>query len=255
MKSPFPGMDPYLQQHWRDVHTRLTIYACDQMQAGLPSGLVARVEERVYLEKEGVFVVERRKRRGTAAAANRGGVALAEPVIVKFRNEPISETFIQILDARSGKQVVTVVEFISPTNKIPGDGYDLYRQKQMEAEQAGVSLVEIDLVLGGKRVLSVPLSRIKFRYRTRYQAIVRRGWNWQEAAVYPLPLQGRLPVIPIPLRQADREARLDLQALIEKCYQNGCYDDIDYQADADPPLEGHDAEWADALLREAGKRK
>src|ERR1700688_4955997 len=111
MKSPFPGMDPYLQQHWRDVHTRLTIYACDQLQGGLPTGLVARVEERVYLEKEGeagrsfypdVFVAERRKRRSTAAAS-RGDVTLAEPVIIKFRNEPITEPFIQILDVKSGK--------------------------------------------------------------------------------------------------------------------------------------------------------
>ena len=263
MKSPFPGMDPYLQQHWRDVHSSLVIYARDQLQRGLPSGLVARVEERVYLEKEGeadrsifpdVFVVERPKRR-RAAGASRGGVALAEPVIVKFRNEPLTETFLQILDAKSGKRVVGIVEFISPTNKIPGAGYDLYRQKQMEAEQAGISLVEIDLVLGGHRVLSVPLSRIKFRYRTRYQAIVRRGWNWQEAAVYPLPLNDRLPAIPVPVRQTDRDAPLDLQALIDQSYQNGCYDDIDYQEESDPPLEGNDAVWADKLLREAGKRK
>ena len=125
---------------------------------------------------------------------------LAEPVIVKFRNEPITERFIEIIDCSSGNRVVTVIEFISPTNKIPGNGFDLYRQKQRELQQAGVSLVEIDLVLGGKRVLSVPLSRIKFRDRTRYQAIVRRGWQWQEAEVYALPLHKRLPAIPIPLR-------------------------------------------------------
>jgi len=29
MKSPFPGMDPYLEQHWRSVHHRLLTYmAC-----------------------------------------------------------------------------------------------------------------------------------------------------------------------------------------------------------------------------------
>ena len=160
-----------------------------------------------------------------------------------------------MIDAKSGKQVVSIIEFINPTNKIPGAGFDLYQQKQMEAEQAGISLVEINLVLGGKRVLSVPLSRIKFRYRTRYQAIVRRGWNWQEAEVYPLPLNERLSVIPVPLRRTDRDARLNLQSLVDKCYQSGCYDDIDYQEDADPPLEGHDAEWADALLRGARKRQ
>jgi len=29
MASPFPGMDPYLEQFWRDVHARLIIYAAD----------------------------------------------------------------------------------------------------------------------------------------------------------------------------------------------------------------------------------
>jgi hypothetical protein len=52
MKSPFPGMDPYLEQHWRDVHSSLVIYARDALQQLLPAGLVARVEERVFLEPE-----------------------------------------------------------------------------------------------------------------------------------------------------------------------------------------------------------
>ena len=29
MPSPFPGMDPYLEAHRRDVHARLIIYASD----------------------------------------------------------------------------------------------------------------------------------------------------------------------------------------------------------------------------------
>jgi hypothetical protein len=263
MKSPFPGMDPYLEQHWLDVHSRLVIYACDQLQGLLPTDLVARVEERVYLEKEGipdrsvfpdVRVVERGSRGGTAVAT-KPNLDLAEPLIVEFHDEPITETFIKILDARTGNQVITVIEFVSPTNKMPGAGYRMYRRKQRELKKAGVTLVEIDLIRGGRRVLSVPLGRIRFKDRTRYQAIVRRGWQWHRAEVYPLPLHKRLPVIPIPLRQTDSDARLNLQALIELCYQNGRYDDIDYSEDPDPPLEGHDAEWADSLLREAGKRK
>ena len=50
MPSPFPGMDPYLEAHWRDIHTRLIIYASDALQAVLPTGLRARVEESVLLE-------------------------------------------------------------------------------------------------------------------------------------------------------------------------------------------------------------
>jgi hypothetical protein len=50
MASPFPGMDPYLEQHWGDVHQSLIIYAGDHLQKLLPKDLRARVEERVFVE-------------------------------------------------------------------------------------------------------------------------------------------------------------------------------------------------------------
>jgi hypothetical protein len=50
MNSPFPGMDPYLEQYWREVHVRLIAYAGDSLQERLPAGLRARIEERVFLE-------------------------------------------------------------------------------------------------------------------------------------------------------------------------------------------------------------
>ena len=43
MKSPFPGMDPYLEQRWRDLHTRLVHYSCDEIQTRLPTDLFAHV--------------------------------------------------------------------------------------------------------------------------------------------------------------------------------------------------------------------
>ena len=43
MNSPFPGMDPYLEQYWQDVHARLILYACDQLEDQLPGNLIARV--------------------------------------------------------------------------------------------------------------------------------------------------------------------------------------------------------------------
>jgi len=50
MKSPFPGMDPYLEAHWLDVHSRLVAYAADALNEVLPETLVARMEERVAVE-------------------------------------------------------------------------------------------------------------------------------------------------------------------------------------------------------------
>ena len=52
MPSPFPGMDPFLEAHWGDIHAALSIYARDQLQQRLPNDLVASVEEYVVLACE-----------------------------------------------------------------------------------------------------------------------------------------------------------------------------------------------------------
>ena len=52
MPSPFPGMDPFLEDHWGDVHTSLSTYARDQIRPQLPTDLRVRVEEYVGLEIE-----------------------------------------------------------------------------------------------------------------------------------------------------------------------------------------------------------
>lgn len=263
MPSPFPGMDPYLEMHWRDVHHRLVTYASDQLQPRLPRDLRARVEERVYVESEAaepqrsvypdVRVVETRPRRGQEPQAV-GVVEVSESVVIHLENEPVTEGYVQIIDVASGGRIVTVIEFLSPTNKTPGEGQDLYLRKQREVREAGASLIEIDLVRAGRWVLAVCEDAIPPAYRTTYRICVRRGWKPLEAEVYRAPLKARLPVIAVPLRDTDPEAALDLQSLVDQAYRNGAYDDLDYRADLRPPLVGPDAAWVDELLRSKGLR-
>jgi uncharacterized protein DUF4058 len=263
MSSPFPGMDPYLEQHWGDVHHSFITYARDQLRPKLPRDLRARVEERVFVESPigrerslvpDVRIFERgRGRSGSFASA--GSLSVAEPLILEV-DEPITQGFIEILDASSGNRVITVIEVLSPANKAPGEGQDLYVRKQQELRQAQVTLVEIDLLRGGKRLLPVPLRRLPPEYRTAYQVWVRRGWQPLSVEVYRASLREKLPTIKIPLRQSDADVLLDLQALIEQCYRNGSYEeDIDYQNDPEPPLGKSDARWAQALLRDKGLRE
>ena len=262
MPSPFPGMDPYLERHWGDVHQSLVTYARDLLQPRLPRDLRARVEERVYVESpEGsersmypdIRVVERGL--GKSSPAPTGGVAVAEPLVVHVPDEPVTESYIEIIDVGSGKRVVTVIEVLSLSNKIPGEGQELYLQKQQELKQGHVSLVEIDLLRAGKRMLMLPPHRIPLSYRTIYQVCVRRGWQPSAVEVYRVPLRERLPTIRIPLREADADVALDLQVLVDQCFRNGGYDDdIDYKAEPDPPLGPEDAIWADELLRSQGRR-
>ncbi len=50
MKNPFPGMNPWLEEHWQDVHAKFLVYACDQLNAKLPAGMQARVDERLAID-------------------------------------------------------------------------------------------------------------------------------------------------------------------------------------------------------------
>src|SRR5207237_4419329 len=111
--SPFPGMDPYLEAHWRDVHHRFTTYAADELQAQLPAGLRARVEERVFVESgealsRGIYpdirVIERDRGSALRSAA---GAVVAEPLIIQLADEPAPQGYIEIIDVGSGNRVIT----------------------------------------------------------------------------------------------------------------------------------------------------
>jgi hypothetical protein len=266
-------MDPYLERHWGDVHQALVTYIRDQLQPALPEGLRARMQERVYLESPAerheyypdVRVIERPRDMSTGGAtavaepavitrADDGSPAPAEPILIHLDQEPVTEGYIEIVDVKSGHRVITTIEVLSPSNKHVGDGQRLFLQKREDMKRAGVNIVEIDLLRGGDRVLMVPPEQIPSSHRTDYQVCVWRASQPGSAWVYKAPLRERLPVIRIPLRPADPDALLDLQAVVDQCYRNGGYDDIDYTDEPAPRLKKADAAWADALLREQGRR-
>jgi hypothetical protein len=199
---------------------------------------------------------------GTATAVAEPGIATAsdeehvtsEPILIHVDIEPVTESYVEIVDVKSGHRVVSAIEVLSPTNKRPTEGQRLYVKKRADLQLAGVNTVEIDLLRGGERVLSVPQELVPPAYRTAYQVCIWRAHQPDVFAVYPVRLRERLPVISIPLRPGDREVPLALQAILDQCYRNGGYDDIDYRREPDPPLSADDASWAGILLREQNRR-
>ena len=258
-RSPFPGMDPYLEQYWGDVHHALCTYARDMLRRGLPPGLIARMDERTIIEDEvegdrtvipDVRVVDRGAG-GTALAT--ATLAVAEPLVIEVEDEPVVEGFIQVIDTRSGGRVITVIEFTSPANKIGKAGREMYRQKQRELVAGGVNLVEIDLIRTGPWILRVPERRIPSARRGPYNICVSRGGRLSRFEVYPIRLQDRLPGIRIPLRTTDPDAVLDLQALIDQVYENGSYGyDVDYTQPPRPPLPQPENGWAEEKVKTSG---
>lgn len=258
MNSPFPGMDPYLETRWSDVHSRLNIYASDVLNQRLPPGLLARSEERAIVSTDDddlrdigpdISVFERGFAEPSFDSGGSVSVAVAEEICLLMAKPDIRQRYLEIRDARSGGRVITVIDFVSPANKRPGDGLTKYQQKQQECREAGVNLVEIDLTRSGNRSLIMPVNRLRLRDRTTYQAWISRATMPEKGWAYRLPLTQRLSAIPIPLRPTDGEVLLDLQPLIDKIYNDGRYaEDIDYSETLHPPLSPKETEWAAKLI-------
>jgi hypothetical protein len=256
-------MDPYLEAYWGDVHARLVIYLSEALQRRLPGDLRARVEERVFDESDDrksrviypvVRIYERPRPREYSQSGASGEVALAEPLLVHRKSEAVTETYIEIREAGSGGRVITVIEVVSMSNKQPGEGRTLYLKKQAELVAGGVNSVEIDLLRAGEHVTAAPPESMPSSYRRPYRICVWRAARPDDWEVYPVPLEQRLPTIAIPLRPTDADVPLELQSLIDRCYETGAYDDLDYRVPPNPPLDAESAAWTESLLREKGLR-
>ena len=267
MKSPFPGMDPYLETHWGDVHARLMVYASNQLNAQLPDDLQARVGESLAVMQDDVkartVYPDVRVVEESGVAVNAGmapatapvmTLDVAAPYVVKLLDEPMTLRNLEIVDPSDGGRVVTAIEILSPANKVGSTGQLLYIQKQREYLDAKVNLVEIDFIRAGNFVLAVPEDRLPSVCRRAYLVCIRRANRRDEAELYPMPLRQPLPNIPIPLRPSDKDVVLQLQPLLDDCYRDGRYDRIDYRPDPVPRLGEADARWVDAILCEAGRR-
>lgn len=261
MKSPSPGMDPYLEARWSDVRSTLITILKETLQPVLPAGLRARSEERLLLEtkehdplasyRSDIAVVQSPRATGSTGQT---GAAVLEPSLVDFYEGPAVDRFIRIIDTSTGDRVVTVVEILSPWNKGPGRLNADYRKKLKDYARGAVSLVEIDLLRSSRGRLPVGQVDLVLERRTPYLVCVRRATAPSRWELYPVSLRAPLPRIPIPLRPKEPDVVIDLQPLIERVYAAGGHDDIDYRRPPEPPLEGGDAAWADELLKSAGRR-
>ena len=76
---------------------------------------------------------------GPASAGTATLASLAAPILVELDDEPMTQGHIQIIDARSGNRVVTVIEVLSPANKRPGQGQEMFLREQQECQQAKIN--------------------------------------------------------------------------------------------------------------------
>lgn len=267
MPSPFPGMNPYLEnpELWPEVHHWLITAIAESLNPQLLPKYRVAIEKRVYQlsEEDSLFVgipdatVERFSSRETARTAteqNPASVAVATPpatpvnVTVPMPME-FREGYLEVRDIKT-KEVVTVVEVLSPTNKRPGKGRETYEEKRQQILGSRTHLVEIDLLRGGK-----PMLFFGDDSSSRYRILVSRRDRRPHAELYPFNLPDAIPSFPLPLRAEDVEPNVELQVLLDRVYDRAGYDfAIDYSSELVPPLSEAEADWMNSLLREKGLR-
>jgi hypothetical protein len=271
MPSPFPGMDPYLEEprRWPDVHQSLITYIRDALQPAVRPRYFARMGERVYIMNPpraiapDIFLIARPKpdvggRRVREPGASYGAPAVEADIPLLIDMPPVEyrEPFVEIVQGDG--EVVTVIEVLSPANKTPGEGYRQYRRKQEQLLASPLHLIEIDLLAAGLPTLFVAQSELVAVPPVpphRYLISVRRGTEPDRFETYPVSLPNRLPRIRVPLIAPDPDVVLDVQAVFDRCYDNGDYAGlIDYHKEPTAPLSPDEATWLNALLQERGLR-
>jgi hypothetical protein len=192
MPSPFPGMDPYLEDEglWPAFHHHLVMCLYQILLPGLVDRYRARVLQRHYDAGD---------------------------------QTQHHEDYIEVRQ-RSDGRLVTLLDVVSPANKTTRAGREAYLATRRSA--AGANLVEIDLVLQGQPTLEYSRDGLP---DWDYAVTVTRNTHPERYEIYIATLQKRLPRFRLPLAPDDRDTVLDLHTAFTRCYdQAGFASRIDY---------------------------
>ena len=263
MPSPFPGMDPYLEDPavWPGVHATLITRIRAALTPQLPPGFYAEVEQHIWfredepgkhprLRKPDVFVLEGvaepgGKRRPGAAVASPPTLTVTLPDIVR----EVGQHTVRIRDAKS-RRVVTALELLSPSNKDPGPDRDRYLLKRNEFLANGTNLVEIDLLRSGHRLPVEPVTG------GDYYIYVTDERFYNEVAVWVFTVRDPIPPVRVPLTADHTPLTLSLRPCLDQVYQEANYGpQINYAVPPVPGLRAGDAEWAADLLKKHAKKR
>ncbi len=263
MPSPFPGMDPYIEQPslWGDFHNNFATQIQAQLNSSIRPNYFARLipyftyETLAIGHRQGTYpdvsVFQSTSPIPSLPIGSSGsGVAVLEPpTAVESEVEldfPFRQHSVEIY-TRLEQELVTVIEILSPVNKRVGhDAYEHYIKKRRQILNSDqVHLLEIDLLRGGKRP---PLARPV--PDASYYIMLSRIETRPRVLVWPIQLQEPLPIITVPLRRPDADVALNLHEAFSDVYDRCAYDvQLDYNKAVPPPaLSKTQQAWVDKLL-------
>lgn len=248
LSGPFPGINPYIESQglWRDFHSKFLDCLQESLLERLPAEYDARTDERVYhlsVEEDGFqqmvpdVIADEPLSRSTPASG-RAAMATLEPVTIPYRPVvEVRERHLQILHLPT-RSVVAVVEVLSTTNKSVA-GFSQYRKKRDEFIDGPVHLVELDLLIDGRRLkMGKPLPPGDF------YAFVSRYEERPACHVYSWTMFDAPPDIPIPLRLSGEQVVVSLGDVLELTYRRGRYErSLDYALPLRLPLDDAKHAW------------
>jgi hypothetical protein len=262
---------------WPDLHEALAGELRAELNLLLPHPYYARLEVRPevgIVDDAGtvrrivpdVTVIRKASDAPTAAATvtvSERRATISASVEVTVASEPLRHQVVEIRDASRGHKLLTLIDIVSPSNKRAGVDRRAYLRKQREVLESDASLVEIDLLRSGERLL--PNAELEAYLcgldpPPAYLVLVNRAWRrlGVEMAyqLFAVSVRDVLPCIAIPLRAGEDEVTLDLQWIFNQAYDRGPYrrGAVNYEGALEPPLEPDDIYWMYQRLREQGLR-
>jgi hypothetical protein len=259
MPSPFPGMNPYLEQKrvWRGFHDRFVLALSDALAPQVNPHFIVEIEEYLFIHEPSA---EERLRVGdsdvslsrvfppaTAPLASEQ-IALAAPRQIRISTEMEIERH-RYLEVRTidDREIIAVIEVLSPTNKLPSKDRDQYLGKRHAILQSRAHFIEIDLLRDG------PKMPAEDQPECDYGVLVSSSQGRPNAGYWPIMLRDPLPTIPIPLRDPLPSAHLDLQAILHSVYDRAFYKNHIYRSMPEPPLADADCVWAEEIVKRASQ--
>lgn len=249
--SPFPGFNPWFETVWGTAHHLFISSTYAQIRSQLPPPFKARIEQDILIVGESELRrafpdvhVSRSPGAPTTSTAKESSTTVPELILL---DEGQPHSFIEIVDGSSGDRIVSVIEVLSPANKL--DGQALYVRKQEDLRAAGVNLVEIDWLRKGRPTTIAARQRGARLTGATPHVSVYRSAHPTTAELYRLSMRGTLPTaVSVPI-ESTLSCRLDLQAVCDSVTALlGLYGD-EYAVALEPTLEPDDHAWAQEQIR------
>ena len=250
MQNPFPGMNPYLEhpELWHQVHNRLIVSIADEIAGTIAPKYRVAIEQRVYMSVDdpqslvGIADIGVKTDRDTIPSFSTATATLVKPQQVQLPMPwEVKERYLEIREIAT-RELVTVIEVLSPANKRSSKGRSLYEAKRTKILSSMTNLVEIDLLRSGT---PMPMTG---ETSSHYRILVSRSAVRPNADLFAFNLPEPIPAFPIPLKTGDIEPIVDLQRLLNEMYDRARLDlSIDYSPEAItrciPMAEGIDLDW------------